>query len=333
MDCRNVRRLLDQGVSPGSSDARCATLGFHLSGCAECRVYRRDLEAQRVLSALLAQPLCAPRATARAARRRPASRPLRMAGAALLVGGALAMLPTTSIVFTTVAQAKPAVAKPGAARRDNPPLARAWASYARVAVRDDTVLLQSLLDEPLAPPAERGTTTLLELLLAEPLTMSRTSAADAREMRLARSELAPGQELIIPAMPVASADSVPEQQTTYVVVSGDSLWAIAQRYWGDGTLWWAIYNANLGMVGGNPNLIYPNQRLTIPAKPTPDQAIWQGPTVPAGNYTIVRGDTLSHIALRRLGNANRWPEIYNLNRGVIGANPHLIYPGTVISLP
>lgn len=49
-------------------------------------------------------------------------------------------------------------------------------------------------------------------------------------------------------------------------------------------------------------------------------------------YTIVRGDTLSGIAKRFLGNAARWPEIHAANKAQI-PNANLIYPGQVITIP
>lgn len=52
---------------------------------------------------------------------------------------------------------------------------------------------------------------------------------------------------------------------TYTVVSGDCLWKIAKQFYGDGGKWSIIYNANKSVIGGNPNLIYPGQVLTIPA--------------------------------------------------------------------
>lgn len=52
---------------------------------------------------------------------------------------------------------------------------------------------------------------------------------------------------------------------TYTVVSGDCLWKIAKQFYGDGSKWGTIYNANKSVIGGNPNLIYPGQVLTIPA--------------------------------------------------------------------
>jgi len=52
---------------------------------------------------------------------------------------------------------------------------------------------------------------------------------------------------------------------TYTVVRGDCLWNIAKKFYGSGAKYTVIYNANKGVIGGNPNLIYPGQVLTIPA--------------------------------------------------------------------
>ena len=51
---------------------------------------------------------------------------------------------------------------------------------------------------------------------------------------------------------------------TYTVKSGDCLWNIAKMYYGNGADYSKIYNANNEIIGGNPNLIYPGQVLTIP---------------------------------------------------------------------
>lgn len=50
---------------------------------------------------------------------------------------------------------------------------------------------------------------------------------------------------------------------TYVVALGDSLWKIAQAYYGDGRMWDKIYQANREIVQ-NPDLILVGQVLTIP---------------------------------------------------------------------
>lgn len=49
-------------------------------------------------------------------------------------------------------------------------------------------------------------------------------------------------------------------------------------------------------------------------------------------YTVVAGDSLSKIAKRTYGDANRWRAIYELNKDII-KNPDLIYPGQVFTLP
>ena len=52
---------------------------------------------------------------------------------------------------------------------------------------------------------------------------------------------------------------------TYTVKKGDSLWKIAASQLGNGSKWNSIYEANKSVIGGNPNKIYPGQKLTIPS--------------------------------------------------------------------
>lgn len=65
----------------------------------------------------------------------------------------------------------------------------------------------------------------------------------------------------------ASSAQSPKTQaaggTTYTVVKGDCLWAIAKTFYGDGAKYTRIYNANKGIID-DPSLIYPGQVLTIP---------------------------------------------------------------------
>ena len=53
----------------------------------------------------------------------------------------------------------------------------------------------------------------------------------------------------------------PPAPRTYTVVSGDTLWAIAERFYGDGSKYQQIADAS-GI--SNPDLIHPGQVLTIP---------------------------------------------------------------------
>ena len=62
-------------------------------------------------------------------------------------------------------------------------------------------------------------------------------------------------------------------------------------------------------------------------------ASWSsGTTERARTYTVVSGDTLSKIAKREYGSAEKWHAIYEANRDKI-KNPDLIHPGQVLTLP
>lgn len=78
---------------------------------------------------------------------------------------------------------------------------------------------------------------------------------------------------IVEAKPQASEEPkretdnspAPPAAQTYTVVRGDCLWNIAKQFYGNGAKYTTIYNANRGVIGGNPNSIKPGQVLTIPA--------------------------------------------------------------------
>ncbi|HEY9898677.1 MAG TPA: LysM peptidoglycan-binding domain-containing protein [Pantanalinema sp.] len=50
-------------------------------------------------------------------------------------------------------------------------------------------------------------------------------------------------------------------------------------------------------------------------------------------HTVKPGETLSRIAAKVLGDAKRWPELYDLNKAVIGSNPNRLSAGMVLKLP
>ena len=54
-----------------------------------------------------------------------------------------------------------------------------------------------------------------------------------------------------------------KKQQTYTVKKGDTLWAIAKRFYGDGKEFTRIVDANKGKIK-EPDLIYPNQVFVIP---------------------------------------------------------------------
>ena len=75
-----------------------------------------------------------------------------------------------------------------------------------------------------------------------------------------KPKIAPPQ----PARQTTSSPAPKNENKTYTVVSGDCLWNIAKKFYGNGSQYTKIYNANTDKIK-NPNLIYPGQVLTIPA--------------------------------------------------------------------
>jgi nucleoid-associated protein YgaU len=73
----------------------------------------------------------------------------------------------------------------------------------------------------------------------------------------AAEEPAPAPE----AAPAPPPPPPPPAARTYTVVSGDTLWAISERFYGDGSKYQVIADAS-GIA--NPDLIHPGQVLTIP---------------------------------------------------------------------
>jgi nucleoid-associated protein YgaU len=52
----------------------------------------------------------------------------------------------------------------------------------------------------------------------------------------------------------------------------------------------------------------------------------------ARTYVVESGDSLSKIAKELLGDAGRWPEIFDANKDKI-EDPNLIYPGQELDIP
>ncbi len=75
------------------------------------------------------------------------------------------------------------------------------------------------------------------------------------------------------------------------------------------------------------------KQVFTPTPATPEQPGVAEPQPAAASYVVQAGDTLSAIAKRTLGDGNRWREIYDLNRDVIGSNPNLIHAGRTLALP
>ncbi|MFU2486400.1 peptidoglycan-binding protein LysM [Thauera sp. WH-1] len=63
-----------------------------------------------------------------------------------------------------------------------------------------------------------------------------------------------------------------------------------------------------------------------------DQIRVNNPEPEAQFHTVVRGDTLSAIAKKFYGNANKYPAIFEANKPML-SHPDKIYPGQVLRIP
>ena len=88
------------------------------------------------------------------------------------------------------------------------------------------------------------------------------SAADI--VRQAQDEEARKQAERDAAIQAAAAAAVAEPKVAHVVVSGDTLSGIAAQYYGQADRWPAIYEANMDVIGDDPNFIQIGQELVIP---------------------------------------------------------------------
>lgn len=81
----------------------------------------------------------------------------------------------------------------------------------------------------------------------------------------------------------------------------------------------------------------PVAEIAAPAAEEPEeepaQAEAPAPQAAEREYTVRRGESLSIIAARQLGDGSRWREIYEMNRDIIGPNPDGVRDGMTITLP
>jgi LysM repeat protein len=117
----------------------------------------------------------------------------------------------------------------------------------------------------------------------------------------------------------AAVTTAPRALARYVIQPGDTLAGIAARFGVRGG-WPALYAANRPVIGPDPSVIDPGIVLVLPGRGA------------VTRYRVAAGDTLSGIA-SGLAVRGGWPALYAANRRVVGPDPGLIRPGTVLTVP
>lgn len=149
--------------------------------------------------------------------------------------------------------------------------------------------------------------------------------------------------LVLGDKPTTVAPATPPMKE-HVIREGDTLWSIAQKYYGDGRQHARIEEANHEAFARKKGLEI-GQKLMIPARQQPgadaalanakpeDSTVKDAPKeAKPGKYVVKPGDTLAGVARKTLGAEKRWEEILALNSGRI-PDPDSLSVGTELRLP
>lgn len=121
----------------------------------------------------------------------------------------------------------------------------------------DTNIKVSMEDYKITEDAKNGFDILVKIKLKQWRDYGTKTVNISFNMEKPKASVEPQRE--------ATTSPATAAAQTYTVVKGDCLWNIAKKFYGNGSKYTVIYNANRSVIGGNPNLIYPGQVLTIPA--------------------------------------------------------------------
>jgi nucleoid-associated protein YgaU len=174
------------------------------------------------------------------------------------------------------------------------------------------------------------------------------SADQAPKPSTKGDQLEMGTKVTGTATPSISFQAEP-QFIMHKVKRGETLGQLAKKYLGNPNLHPEIFNANRDDLG-NPNDLRIGMVLKIPvpadSKPTetdktppPPRPVTVEPKPVSkpepqtfSDYTVKRGQSLSIIALRTLGDSERYMEIYQANRDQL-KSPDDLHPGMVLKIP
>ncbi len=159
---------------------------------------------------------------------------------------------------------------------------------------------------------------------------------------------------LVPNAP-AETGNFRRAEATYSVQTNDNYWLISKKLYGTGAYFKALFEhnrdrfprANRLRVGDEirtPSVevlqqTYPKLSPRTAGVPASAGASTRGNLTPRGplgggrTYIVQAGDTLFDIARYELGEANRWHEIRQLNRDILGADANRLRAGIELRLP
>ena len=133
----------------------------------------------------------------------------------------------------------------------------------------DTNLLMALEDIEFSESADEGDDVLINFKLKQ------FKEYGVKKIKIQNSSA--NSTTSTSSKPSRSTDNKSSNTQSYTIKSGDCLWNISKKFYGDGSKWTKIYNANKSAIesdakkhgyssSSNGNWIWPGLKLTIPAK-------------------------------------------------------------------
>ncbi|GGO85182.1 hypothetical protein GCM10011584_04510 [Nocardioides phosphati] len=172
------------------------------------------------------------------------------------------------------------------------------------------------------------------LFIAAPIAAQASTISSAAAAPVAVGHVTAGAVDQAPAQQDVKVETKQERKgpktVDHAVKAGESLWSIAEDHFGDGARYKELVELNRDLLGEQPSFLEPGWVLNLPAL---------NDGGPAHDYTVQPTDTLSEIAQEQLGDADRWPEIYQASTGITqpgGAqltDPDVIDIGWKLNIP
>lgn len=119
--------------------------------------------------------------------------------------------------------------------------------------------------------------------------------------------------------------------TSYTIASGDTLWKIAEKFYGSGEYWQKIFADNAGIIT-DANKIYAGQKINIYPITAGKAAAGSQTANQEGTYTVQSGDNLWKIARKVLGFGWKWRELYEANADTL-SDPGKLRAGQTLVIP
>lgn len=232
-----------------------------------------------------------------------------------------------------------AAARPNAVAADSPPRLTDIARTTQGVLSESVQRATGRSPQP-RPERSRPVVGRRERLSENALPRQTTVSAKSNQADVDRSEPeVPANDPLVkygnerePSADSPARRTTPARTVPYTVKEDDSLWTIADAWFGDAGRWNLIAKANPLI---DPDRLKPGQVLRLPPKNADRRQPERrrlSPNEP-NTYTIRSGDSLWRIAKAQYGDETKWSIIYDANRATIGRDPAKLSVGTRLHIP